>query len=88
MQHEPCILHNKVHKKSLKLLFNTNECKADEPRLYIYKHIAYYFYSLYRHLNQDSITSCSRYQLIHFSPHKCIFGRTGFKPLNVLNTNK
>jgi len=41
-------------------------------------------YSLDRQLNQDSITSCSRNQLIHFSPHKYVFGKTVFKHLGIL----
>ena len=47
----------------------------------------HYFYTcnLDRQLYQDSITSCSRYQLIHFSPHIYMFGRIGLILLTFLN---
>jgi hypothetical protein len=43
------------------------------------------FYSLEGSLNQNSIASCSRKHLIQFPPHNCMFERTGFTPLMVLN---
>jgi len=42
------------------LLFNNHNGKANESQRYVYKLNAYSFYSLEGHLNQDSITSCSR----------------------------
>jgi hypothetical protein len=69
------------------LSFNNNS-KANKLQHYVYKHISYSFYSLDRDMNKNSITSCSRYQLIQFHSHNCMFGRTGFKLLNVLNDNQ
>ena len=91
-EHEPCVLHNKVHKKSLKLIktnsFSTATAVMRTNFDFTFISKLANFYSLNRDLNQDSVTSCLRYQLIQFPPHEHMFGKTGFKPLNVLNINK
>jgi len=47
----------------------------------------HYFHTcnLDRQLKKDFIASCSRYQLIHFSPHNYMFGGTGLMSPNSLN---